>query len=178
MDEDTFWALIAESRQESEDNTELASRVLFRRLRTLDVAEVVEFVRLWERTRSRLYSWPVTDAACLLLGPVEEEDLRHVQNWVISYGLPAVERIARDPDALTDLAADAGNARAHWFEEFTTEAHIVASGTWPPGYDPDGPEDLIGERTDLEDRTAVGRRFPRLAAFRRDHPELGTPELR
>lgn len=52
------------------------------------------------------------------------------------------------------------------------------SGTWPPGYDPDGPEDLSGERVDLGDPVAVRRRFPRLAAFRHDYPELGTPELR
>ncbi|MEU8329105.1 DUF4240 domain-containing protein [Micromonospora sp. NPDC048839] len=178
MDEDAFWALVEESRRESGDNTELSSRLLFRRLRTLDATEVVEFVRLWEQTRSRLYSWPVTDAACLLLGPVEEEDLRHIQDWIISYGRAVAERIARDPDSLTDLAADAGNARAQWFDEFTTEAHVVVSGTWPPGYDPDGPEDLLGERTDLNEWAAVRRRFPRLAAYRRDHPQLGIPELR
>jgi hypothetical protein len=53
VDQDTFWALIAESRQVGENNTELAARVLFRRLRTPDTAEVVEFVRLREQTRSR-----------------------------------------------------------------------------------------------------------------------------
>ncbi|GIG59626.1 hypothetical protein Lfu02_39980 [Longispora fulva] len=178
MDEDTFWALVAESRHDGGSNTELVSRVLFRRLRALDATDVVEFVRFWEQARSLLYSWPVTDAACLLLGPVEEEDLCHIQDWIISYGRTVVERIARDPDALTDLASDAGNARAQWFGEFITEAHIVVSGIWPPGYDPDGPDDLIGERLDLDDWTAVRRRFPSLAAFRRDHPELGNPELR
>jgi hypothetical protein len=120
----------------------------------------------------------VTDAACLLLGLVEEEDLGRIRDWIISYGRTAVERTARDPDSLVDLAADAGNARADWFAEFTTEAHILASSTWPPGYDPDGPEELFGERTDLGDPAAVHRRFPRLAAFRREHPGLGIPELR
>jgi hypothetical protein len=144
VDQDTFWSLIAECRQESGNNTELASRVLFRRLRALDAAEVTAFVRLWERARSRLSSWPVTHAACLLLGPIEEEDLGQIQDWIISYGRTTVERISEDPDTLVDLAADAGNARASWFDEFTTEAHIVVSGTWPLGYDPDGPPDLTG----------------------------------
>jgi hypothetical protein len=83
----------------------------------------------------------VTDAACLLLGPVEEEDLCQIQDWIISYGRTAVARISEDPDALVDLAADAGNACALWFDEFITEVHVVVSGTWPLGYDPDGPED-------------------------------------
>jgi Protein of unknown function (DUF4240) len=178
VDEDTFWALIKECRRESRNDTELTTRVLFRRLRVREAAEVIEFVQIWERARSGLCSWPVTDAVCLLLGPVEEEDLRQVQDWIISYGRTTVERITRDPDSLADLADDAGNARADWFDEFTTEAHIIVSGTWPPGYDPGGPEDLSGERVDLCDPAAVRRRFPRLAAFRRDRPELGTPELR
>jgi hypothetical protein len=178
VDEDTFWALIAHCREESDNDTDLVSRVLFRRLRTLAATEVAGFVRLWERARSRLASWPVTDAACLLLSPVEDEDLGHIQDWIISYGRPTVERIARDPDSLTDLAGDAGNARAPWFGEFITEAHVLVSGAWPLGYDPDGPEDLTGARTDLGDRATVDRQFPRLAAFRRDHPELGRPELR
>ena len=172
MDEDTFWALIEECRRESRNDTEFTARVLFRRLLLLEAAEVVEFVRLWERARSGLYSWPVTDAACLLLGLVEDEDLCHVQDWIISYGRTMLERIARDPDSLADLAGDAGKARAGWFSEFTTEAHVIVSGTWPSGDDPDGPEELFGERMDLGDPAAVGRRFPRLAAFRRDHPEL------
>ncbi|MCM4084639.1 DUF4240 domain-containing protein [Actinoplanes sp. TRM88002] len=144
----------------------------------LEVAEVIEFVRIWERVRSGLYSWPVTDAACLLLGLVEEEGLCHVQDWIISYGRTMVRRIVRDPDSLADLAGDAGNARAGWFDEFIIEAHIIVSGTWPFGHDPDGPEDLFGERVDLGDPAAVRRLFPRLAAFRRDHPELGRAELR
>jgi hypothetical protein len=178
MDEDRFWRLIAECRRESGNDTVLAARVLFRRLRNSDAAAVIAFVDLWERAVSSLYSWPVTDAACLLLGPVEEEDLRHVLDWIISYGRTVVERTARDPDSLADLAADAGNARAAWFREFLTEAHIVVSGSWPLGYDPEGPEDPSGERTDFDDPTAVHRRYPRLAEFRRGHPELRTPELR
>ncbi|MEV0902413.1 DUF4240 domain-containing protein [Actinoplanes sp. NPDC049802] len=178
MDEDRFWTLIEECRRESGNDTEFAARVLFRRLRKFDAATVIAFAQLWEQAVSSLYSWPVTDAACLLLGPVEEDDLRHILDWIISYGRTVVERTARDPDSLADLAADAGNARADWFRGFITEAYIVVSGSWPLGYAPEGPEDLFGDRTDLDDPTAVHRRFPRLATFRRGHPELGTPELR
>jgi hypothetical protein len=83
-----------------------------------------------------------------------------------------------NPDDLVDLAGDACNARAAWFGEFTTEAHVVVSGTWPPGYDPDGPEDLTGDHLDVSDHAVLEQHFPRLAAFRRDHPELRLPELR
>ncbi|GIE74099.1 hypothetical protein Aph02nite_00490 [Actinoplanes philippinensis] len=178
VNEETFWAVVADCRRESANDTELASRILFRRLRSLSPADVTEFVRLWERARSRLSSWPVTDAVCLLLGSVEEEDLCQIQDWIISYGRTAVEGIIEDSDNLVELAADASNARALWFDEFMTEAHIVVSGTWPLGYDPDGPEDLIGERTDLRDPEIIDRKFPRLTAFRHLHPEVGSPELR
>jgi Protein of unknown function (DUF4240) len=176
--EDTFWALVEGCRRESGNDSGLTARLLFRRLRRLDATGVAAFVHWWEWARSRLYCWPVTDAVCLLLGVVEEEDLCRVQDWIISYGRAVVERTVRDPDSLVDLAADVGRARSEEFGEFLTEAHVVVSGTWPLGYDPEGPDDLDGERTDLGDPVAVQQRFPRLAAFRRMHPDLGAPELR
>lgn len=178
MDEGGFWALIADCRQESGNDTELASRLLFRRLRVLGTTEIVDFVRLWQQVRSRLYTWPVTDAVCLLLGVVEEEDLPYAQDWIISHGRTVVERTIEDPDSLVELASDAKNARASWFDEFVTEAHILVSGDWPLGYDPDGPDELLGEHVDLAEQAVIAQRFPRLAAFRRRHPELDAPELR
>jgi hypothetical protein len=177
VDDGQFWALIAECRHQG-INTDSVSRLLFRRLRALDPADVVAFVEQWERTRSRLYSWPVADAACLLLGPVEEEDLRHIQDWVILHGQTTVDRVCRNSDDLADLAHDRGAARAAWFAEFLTEAQVVVTGTWPLGHDPDGPEELTGEHQDLSDHQVVERHYPRLAAFRRSHPEIGQPELR
>jgi hypothetical protein len=43
---------------------------------------------------------------------------------------------------------------------------------------PDEPEDLTGDHFDVGDQAVLEQHFPRLAAFRRDHPELGLPELR
>jgi hypothetical protein len=174
VDEDSFWALIAECREQGGDDTGLTSRLMFRRLRALGAADVVAFVKHWERARSSLDSWPVADAACLMLGQVEEEQLPLIQDWIISFGRAAVARIAVDPDNLADLVADAGNARAVWFDEFITEAHVIATGgSWPLGYNPDGPDELLGSHLDLRDSRATERLFPRLASFRRDHPELG-----
>ncbi|MBL7255647.1 DUF4240 domain-containing protein [Paractinoplanes lichenicola] len=170
MDEDRFWAIIGATREEAGSDSARVARLLFRRLRVLGPAEVVEFVRWWERARSRLYSWPVTDAAAVLLGPVDEDDeeLERIQDWIISYGRETVDRVARDPDCLAGLVADRGSARADSFEEFLAEAHMVVAGSWPPDYDPDGPDDLVGEQTDLGDPEAVRRRFPRLAALREE----------
>ncbi|GAA2714160.1 DUF4240 domain-containing protein [Actinoplanes palleronii] len=178
MDEGGLWELIAESRRESDNDTALTSRLLFRRLRVLSATEIADFVQLWEQVRSHLYTWPVTDAICLLLGVVEEDDLPHAQDWIISYGRSVVERTIRTPDSLVELAADVHHARAPWFGEFATEAHIVITGSWPLGYDPDGPADLLGEHIDLADHAVARQQFPRLTAFRRQHADLGIPELR
>lgn len=178
VDEEAFWALITDSRRESANDTELTARVLFRRLRALDPASVVEFVKHWQRARSRLYAWSVADAICLMFGTVEEEDLEPIQDWIISFGHDVAARIVQDADHLADLADDRHNARATWFDEFTTEAHIIVGGTWPDEYDPDGPDELTGQHLSLDDAALVERRFPRLTAFRRGHPEIGTPQLR
>jgi hypothetical protein len=178
VDEDSFWALVAQCRQQSDNDTELASRILFRRLRALSAAEVIAFVQTWKRMRSRLHSWPVADAVCLMLGAVEEEDLRFIQDWIISYGRAVVDQVVANPDYLVNLSNDAGRARATWFDEFMTEAHILVSSIWPQGFDPEGPEEPTGKHMNLRDHSVVERHFPRLAAFRADHPGLGVPELR
>ena len=67
VDEDSFWVFIAECREHSANDTELMSRLMFRRLRALSAEDVAAFARHWERARSSLYSWPVADAACLML---------------------------------------------------------------------------------------------------------------
>jgi hypothetical protein len=179
VDEDSFWALVTECREQAEDDTELTSRIMFRRLGALSPADVAAFARHWEHARSSLYSWPVADAACLMLGPVEDKHLRFIQDWIISFGRAVADRIARDADNLADLARDAGRARAAWFDEFITEAHIyTTSGSRPLPYDPEGPDELTGQHLDLRDHAAVEQRFPRLASFRRDHPGLGPAEIR
>jgi hypothetical protein len=178
VDEESFWSLVTGFREQTGGDTELMSRVMFRRLRTLSAADVAAFAVHWEHARSLLYSWSVADAACLLLGTVEEEHLRFVQDWVISFGRAAVAAIARDPDNLADLAGDAHRARAAWFDEFITEAHITAcGGDWPLPYDPNGPDELTGRHLDLTRHAEVQERFPRLSSFRRDHPELSPPEI-
>jgi hypothetical protein len=63
VDEDSFWALVTECREQAGDDTELTSRVIFRRVRALSPADVEAFARHWEHARSSLYSWPVADAA-------------------------------------------------------------------------------------------------------------------
>lgn len=172
MEEAAFWALIEQCRKDSGGDTELTARTMFRRLRSLDTTDIHDFVRRWDLIRARLDTWSVADAACLMLGDLS--DLLPVRDWIISHGHSTVERILRDSDNMVDLWRDSHNARATWFEEFMTEAHIAATGTWPEESDLDQQPDLVDEHTDLADTALVKKRFPRLASFRRGHPDLGS----
>jgi Protein of unknown function (DUF4240) len=176
VDEVAFWALIEECRKDSNSDTELTARMMFRRLRSLDTTDVRDFVRRWDLVRTRLDSSSVAYASWLMLGDLD--DLIPVRDWIISHGRGAVERVLQDSDNLVDLSRDVHNARATWFDDFITEAHIASTSTWPEESDVSGPQDLADEHVDLANASLVEGRFPRLAAFRRGHPELGSPEFR
>ncbi|MER5627332.1 DUF4240 domain-containing protein [Streptosporangium sp. NPDC002544] len=66
----------------------------------------------WEDVKDRLFSWPVWDAACVLLGFVSDDFFGDVRAWIISHGRAAVDRIAADPDALVELAHDVDSVNA------------------------------------------------------------------
>lgn len=124
----------------------------------------------WNEVEDRVFTWPIWDAACVLLGFVSDDFFSDVRAWIISHGRGVVDRIAADPDALVELASDVealntGDAEAlgmlvwQMWEELTGDC----GGEFPPSEAPShGP---TGVRTDLKDVDAVRRHFPRLAEF-------------
>ncbi|AGZ42838.1 DUF4240 domain-containing protein [Actinoplanes friuliensis] len=165
MDRAVFWRIVEGARAEAGTDTERVAQVLLRRLRSLSPDEIEHFGALWAEVQDELYSWPVHDAATLLLGPVNDDALLVVQDWIVSHGRQTMKRVQEDPDNLVELAPDRHNARIDWFTGLPMEAHIAATGR-PFAVDgPDGPEDPTGTPTDLTDEPGTRRRFPRLTAY-------------
>jgi hypothetical protein len=166
VDEARFWAFIADCRVEAPEGGERLAEVLRARLRSLSPDEILSFDDHWGEAYHRLYTWPVWDAACVLLGWVGDDSFGDVRAWIISHGREATERVIADPDSLADLAGDHHNAFVEDFHSLAAEAYEDVAGA-PPLVDTSvaragGP---IGERIDLKDPAAVTRRFPRLAAI-------------
>jgi hypothetical protein len=163
VDEAGFWTLIADCRGDSSDGGHLAT-LLRDRLRTLAGEEILSFGEHWYAASERLYTWPVWDAACLLLGWVGDDSFRDVRAWIATQGPDVLDRVAADPDSLVDLAGDSDNAFVEAFDSLVYDAYTTVTGEEPPArYGPTYP---AGARTDLKDEDATRARFPRLSAWR------------
>ncbi|MEU4476166.1 DUF4240 domain-containing protein [Micromonospora sp. NPDC023888] len=170
MERADFWRLVEGARVEAGSDTERVAQVLLRCLRDLSPTEIEQFQELWEQAQDELYCWPVHDAATLLLGPLDDDALLAVQDWIVSHGRRTMRRVQEDPDSLVELVRDRHNARIDWFCGLAMEAHIAATGR-PFNVDrADGPDEPAGTPAEMTDETRVRQQFPRLTAYLDDNP--------
>jgi len=170
-----FWRIVEGARAEAGSDTEFVAQVLLRRLRELTPDDIEGFQELWEQAQEQLYRWPIHDAATLLLGPLNDDALFAVQDWIVSHGRRTMQRVLDDPDSLVELAPDRHNARIDWFCGLALEAHIGATGG-PFAVDgPTGPDEPVGMATEMTDESGTRRRFPRLTAYLDDNPWIERP---
>ena len=175
MEHADFWRLVEDARTEVGGDTEGVAQVLLRRLRELRPDQIEQFQELWEQAQDELYTWPTHDAATLLLGPLDDDALLAVQDWIVSHGRRVMQRVRDDPDNLVELAPDRHNARIDWFCGLPMEAHIGATGR-PLAVDrTDGPEEPAGTPAEMTDETRARRQFPRLTAYLDDNPWIERP---
>ena len=156
-------------------DTERVAQVLLRRLRGLSPAEIEQFQELWERAQDELSRWPIHDAATLLLGPLDDDGLLAVQDWIVSHGRRVMQRVPDDPDSLVELAPDRRNARMDWFSGLAVEAHIAATGRPFTVDRPDGPDEPAGTPAELTDEIRVRQQFSRLTAYLDDNSWMKRP---
>jgi len=175
VEREEFWRIVEGARAEAGNDTERVAQALLRRLRALRPGELERFQELWEQAQDELYRWPVHDAAKLLLGPLDDDVLLAVQDWIVSHGRDTVRRVRDDPDSLADLAPDRHNARIDWFCGLAMEAHIAATGRPFTVDAPDGPDEPAGTPAELTDEAGVRRQFPRLTAYLDDNPWIERP---
>jgi Protein of unknown function (DUF4240) len=176
MQEEVFWQLVEQCRREAEEDTERMAQLVLRRLRFLSPEEIVQFQRLWFRAQDELYCWPVQDAATLLFGPMDDDALLAVQDWIVSHGRAVITRIKDDPDDLVDLVPDRHNARIDWFCDLPIEAYMAVTGRLPAaGREPAGPDEPAGVPVNLTDEREVRRRFPRITAYLDDNRWIRRP---
>lgn len=170
MTEDDFWNLIEGARQESGGDLGCQVELLREHFEVAASAEaLLAFRDRWDDAEDRVFTWPVWDAACVLLGFVSDDFFSDVRAWIISHGRMVLEKVAADPDMLVDLASDVHSVNSAAAEELGD----LVWHLWErlSGEDENLPEgrpsaDLSGDRIDLKDWSVVRARFPQLTEFR------------
>lgn len=167
MTEDEFWAWIECSRRDGGGVLGRQVELLRHRLLAGSREALLEFRDRWYDVDARVFTWPVWDAACLLLGWVSDDFFGDVRAWIISHGRATVDRVVAEPDSLVDLAFDRSAVESGDAERL----NMLVMNVWHEIAGDCGEEmpasqgfgcGPTGERTDLKDEQAVRARFPRL----------------
>ena len=166
--EDEFWALIERSRSESGGVLGRQVQLLREHLLASGRNELLALRDSWDEADVRVFTWPVWDASCLLLGGVGDDFFGDIRAWIVSHGREIANRIVVDPDSLVELADDThavetGDAEHLNMLAMNVRAELTGNYDLPssqmPAYGP------TGDRTELKDGPAVIAHFPRLAEF-------------
>lgn len=122
MDETEFWSLIEDAQQAREPTGD----VLRRRLATLPRESIASFdswVRAYVAALRRRDLWA---AAYLVLDGCSDDAFTYVRAWLVAQGRGPLERVLRDPEALTDY--DDGELQYEGMLSIASEAHELAYG--------------------------------------------------
>ena len=170
MDENTFWALIEKTHQQSGRwNLELQCELLVEELLQYTAEEIISFDMISREMRRKSYSAYLWHAAALIGEGCSDDGFEDFRDWLIGQGCVVFEKILNDPDSLVELIEP--ERRYELCSDFKgsvlyapLEAYERKMGhQMPPS--PFSPE-LIGEfRKDLDTKEDWHRLFPRLAAI-------------
>lgn len=170
MTDDTFWALIDESRRDfdagrRDGNMDLQLRRLEQLLTALPTDAVRGYERIFNALLHRAYRWDLWDAAYIINSGCSDDGFTDFRSWLISMGRTAYETALADPDSLGAIAAAPG-VEVCAFEEFGYMPQSIleqrGSAFEEDASESEHPAEPAGERTD---KAALPKRFPKLWAL-------------
>src|SRR5215471_19298721 len=122
MNTDQFWAIIDKSREASGGDPDRQMEQLEALLQEQDVADIVEFDRLFSELHNRAYTWPLWGAAYLIGGGCSDDGFMDFRGWLISRGREAFEAALDDPDSLAGWLPDDEETQVEGFQYVAKDA--------------------------------------------------------
>jgi hypothetical protein len=122
MDIDTFWQLIEDANQMSNNDIDEQVRILVDSLTELPVEEILEFDRIFNEMFVKSYSPELWSAAFLINGECTEEGFDFFRGWLIAQGRDVFELALKDPDVLADVVNEIAG-------DIECEAILYVAGT-------------------------------------------------
>lgn len=106
MDDDRFWALVAEIEPTVADDPLAFDEALSEALVELPPEEVVAFANTWTRMANRAFTWDLWAAAWLLRGDALDWEFTGFRDRLIALGRTVFERALAEADSLADVPVD------------------------------------------------------------------------
>ncbi|MFI0355337.1 DUF4240 domain-containing protein [Actinomadura sp. 9N407] len=169
MTEDGFWEIVEACQAASHGDFAEQVRLQRARLMTLPLDELVSFQFLWEAIEDRAFTWPVWDAAALLLGGCGDDSFCDFRAWLIGQGRQVFEQVVNEPDRLAEVAdrwTDVTHSHAETYGLQILSVYEKRTGSYhmPEQGDP-GPLNPAGVSVNVGDERIARAHFPRLAEF-------------
>ncbi len=134
MPEDKFWALIADSRNESGGDTEGQESALTALLHELPLNDLITFQNRYRQLRGQACTWPLWGAVYIINGGCGDDGFCYFRDWLIAQGREVYTNTVADPEWLadfkfteekTDLDGDIFTSKAIFAEEMAYVAGSV-----------------------------------------------------
>ncbi len=160
MNNDQFWNLIAQSRQDAADDIEEQCAALAELLSSLSREELIAFDTLYRDRLDQAYHWDLWAAAYILNGGCSDDIFDYFCDWLIAQGREAYEAALRQPESLADIAQPYA-CRAEELRYVMGEVYRQKFGTALPSVKRT-PTSIQGEEWDED---TVDSKYPKLAAL-------------
>lgn len=160
MNEDTFWHLIEQSRQQSDDPDEQAD-ALTELLKSRPPDELIQFDKILHAKRKELYRWDLWGIAYIVNGGCSDDGFEYFRCWVIGQGREFFNNALQDPESIAEVT----DPEEDWYEneQLMYAAPIafeaVTGGQEMPHFVDEGPIELE-PRGDRWDEDELPRLFP------------------
>jgi hypothetical protein len=166
MDDERFWAIVAEVEPTVADDPEGFDEELAERLAELGPEEVVAFSNAWTRHANRAFTWDLWAAAWLLRGEASAWEFTSFRDRLIALGRAVYERALADPDSLAAVPLDwrdGDDVDGPWLSIAATVAYEALTGEdiedAEPPEEPE-PAEPAGEPWTAD---SIAERVPRIA---------------
>ena len=114
MQEETFWELVDEAREESGNDEERFLEVLERGLMELPPNAIEGFRERLDDVLARAYRWDLWAAAYIINGGASDDGFQYFRAWLISRGQRVFEQALKDPAGLETFVPN----DLEWLAEF------------------------------------------------------------
>jgi hypothetical protein len=189
MDQDRFWAIIAESRKRTERRKVTKSRSfldiqlkeLTPILRQLSPEDLIAYERRFSYYLDMAYRWDLWGAAYLLFGGCGDDGFLDFRSTLVSLGKEMFFQILDDPDSLAELVSrpEVPFLCTEGFQYVAMRVYTEKTGQdrmpeperkrpWP--YEPKG------RNFDFDDEEVMRRKYPRLMARSSNEDKEEAPE--
>ncbi len=164
MDRPTFWKMIDRSRKQADGDLDEQLEHLRSLVEQLEVAEIVEFGRIFKEYEIKAYTWDLWAAAYIMGGGCSGDGFSDFRGWLISRGENVYEAALSDPESLVQVASDADECLYEGFQYVAFQVWENKTGKKVFEYPRDDlthPREPAGEPWS-EDGDDLRQRFPKL----------------